>query len=75
MAIVICLIEIQSIREKAEDKVRLDRAGQVVQQVFINRENLEEVAKTISNYMNEKAEQSETSEQSKTPQTSNNEQQ
>jgi hypothetical protein len=73
IALVLCLIEIKSIREKAEDKVRFDRAGQVVQQVFINRENLEEVAKTISNYMNEKAEQSETSEQSETPQTSNNE--
>ena len=69
IALVLCLIEIKSIREKAEDKVRFDRAGQVVQQVLINRENLEEVAKTISNYMNEKAEQSETS------QTSNNEQQ
>nr|DAM86201.1 MAG TPA: holin [Caudoviricetes sp.] len=69
IALVLCLIEIKSIREKAEDKVRFDRAGQVVQQVFINRENLEEVAKTISNYMNEKSEQSETS------QTSNNEQQ
>ena len=70
MAIVLCLIEIKSIREKAEDKVRFDRAGQVVQQVFINRDNLEEVAKTISNYMNEQAKQSEPSEKS---QTSNNE--
>ena len=75
MAIVLCLIEIKSIREKAEDKVRLDRAGQVVQQVFINRENLEEVAKTISNYMNEKTEQAEQSESSEKSQTSNNEQQ
>ena len=75
MAIVLCLIEIKSIREKAEDKVRLDRAGQVVQQVFINRDNLEEVAKTISNYMNEKAEQVEQSESSEKSQTSNNEQQ
>lgn len=75
MAIVLCLIEIKSIREKAEDKVRFDRAGQVVQQVFINRENLEEVAKTISNYMNEKAEQVEQSESSEKSQTSNNEQQ
>lgn len=75
MAIVLCLIEIKSIREKAEDKVRLDRAGQVVQQVFINRDNLEEVAKTISNYMNEKAEQAEQSEPSEKSQTSNNEQQ
>jgi hypothetical protein len=74
MAIVLCLIEIKSIREKAEDKVRLDRAGQVVQQVFINRDNLEEVAKTISNYMNEKAEQVEQSESSEKSQTSNNEQ-
>lgn len=73
MAIVLCLIEIKSIREKAEDKVRFDRAGQVVQQVFINRDNLEEVAKTISNYMNEKSEQAELSEPSEKSQTSNNE--
>ena len=73
MAIVLCLIEIKSIREKAEDKVRFDRAGQVVQQVFINRDNLEEVAKTISNYMNEKSEQAEQSEPSEKSQTSNNE--
>lgn len=53
IAIVLCLIEIKSIREKAEDKVRLDRAGQAIHQVFINRENLEEVAKTISDYMKE----------------------
>ena len=58
-------------REKAEDKVRLDRAGQAIQQVFINRENLEEVAKTISNYMTEKSETSESLENS---QTSNNKQ-
>lgn len=53
IAVVLCLIEIKSIREKAEDKVRFDRAGQAIQQVFINRDNLEEVAKTISNYMKE----------------------
>ena len=70
IALVLCLIEIKSIREKAEDKVRLDRAGQVVQQVFINRENLEEVAKTISEYMSENSNKAESSE---TSQTSNNE--
>ena len=72
IALVLCLIEIKSIREKAEDKVRLDRAGQVVQQVFINRENLEEVAKTISEYMSENSNKAESSDKS---QTSNNEQQ
>nr|DAO05793.1 MAG TPA: holin [Caudoviricetes sp.] len=72
IALVLCLIEIKSIREKAEDKVRLDRAGQVVQQIFINRENLEEVAKTISEYMSENSNKAESSEKS---QTSNNEQQ
>ena len=71
IALVLCLIEIKSIREKAEDKVRLDRAGQVVQQVFINRENLEEVAKTISEYMSENSNKAESSEKS---QTSTNEQ-
>lgn len=70
IALVLCLIEIKSIREKAEDKVRLDRAGQVIQQVFINRENLEEVAKTISEYMSENSNKAESSE---TSQTSNNE--
>ena len=74
MALVLCAIEIKSIREKAEDKVRLDRAGQAIQQVFINRENLEEVAKTISNYMTEKSETSESSESLENSQTSNNKQ-
>jgi hypothetical protein len=72
MAIVLCLIEIKSIREKAEDKVRLDRAEQTIQQVFINRENLEEVAKTISEYMSENSNKAESSEKT---QTSDNEQQ
>ena len=72
IALVLCLIEIKSIREKAEDKVRLDRVGQVVQQVFINRENLEEVAKTISEYMSENSNKAESSEKT---QTSDNEQQ
>ena len=72
MAIVLCLIEIKSIREKAEDKVRLDRAEQAIQQVFINRENLEEVAKTISEYMSENSNKAESSEKT---QTSDNEQQ
>ena len=52
-AIALSLIEVKSIYEKAEDKVRMDKAGQVISNIIINKDNLEEVAKTISNYMKE----------------------
>ena len=50
-AIALCLIEVKSIYEKAEDKVRLDQAGQVVHKIIVNRENIEEVANAIGEYL------------------------
>lgn len=53
-AFLLCLIEIKSIYEKAEDKVRLDKAGQVMGKIIINRENVEEIATSIKEYLNDK---------------------
>ena len=53
-AFLLCLIEIKSIYEKAEDKVRLDKAGQVMGKIIINRENVEEIAASIKEYLNDK---------------------
>ena len=52
-AIALCLIEVKSIYEKAEDKVRLDQAGQTISKIVVNRDNLEVVVKAISDYMKE----------------------
>ena len=53
-AFLLCLIEIKSIYEKAENKVRLDKAGQVMGKIIINRENVEEIAASIKEYLNDK---------------------
>lgn len=50
-AIGICLIEIKSIYEKAEDKVRFDDVGQLVGKMLINKDDLSEVVKSMSEYM------------------------
>ena len=52
-ALLLCLIEVKSIYEKAEDKVRMDKAGQVVSKIILNREDKEEIAKTIHAYLND----------------------
>ena len=49
----LCLIEIKSIYEKAEDKVRLDKAGQVMGKIILNRGDVEEIASSIKEYLNE----------------------
>ena len=48
-----CLIEIKSIYEKAEDKEQFDKAGQVMGKIIINRENVEEIAASIKEYLND----------------------
>lgn len=53
-ALLLCLIEIKSIYEKAEDKVRLDNAGQLVGKIITNRDDLGEIVKSVVDYMNEK---------------------
>ena len=53
-ALLLCLIEIKSIYEKAEDKEQFDKAGQVMGKIIINRENVEEIAASIKEYLNDK---------------------
>lgn len=50
-AIGICLIEVKSIYEKAEDKVRFDDVGQLVGKMLVNKDDLSEVVKSMSEYM------------------------
>ena len=53
-AIGIGLIEIKSIYEKAEDKVRIDNVATLAGQVMSNRDNLDAIAKAVSEYMHKK---------------------
>ena len=55
-AIGIGLIEIKSIYEKAEDKVRIDNVATLAGQVISNRDNLDAIAKAVSEYMHKKEE-------------------
>lgn len=50
-AIGIGLIEIKSIYEKAEDKVRIDNVAVLAGQVISNRDNLDAIAKAVVEYM------------------------
>ena len=51
-ALLLCLIEVKSIYEKAEDKVRFDRAGQVIGRIILNKDDKEEIARSIKEYLN-----------------------
>ena len=51
-ALLLCLIEVKSIYEKAEDKVRFDRAGQVIGRIILNKDDQEEIARSIKEYLN-----------------------
>lgn len=53
-AIGIGLIEIKSIYEKAEDKVRIDNVAALAGQVISNRDNLNTIAQAVSEYMKKK---------------------
>lgn len=50
-AIGICLIEVKSIYEKAEDKVRIDDVGNLVGKILVNKDDLGEIVKSMSDYM------------------------
>lgn len=50
-AVGICLIEIKSIYEKAEDKVRIDDVGSLVGKILVNKDDLGEVVKSMAEYM------------------------
>lgn len=50
-AILLCFIEIKSIYEKAEDKVRLDNAGQLVGKIITNKDDLKQIINEVSQYL------------------------
>lgn len=50
-AIGISMIEVKSIYEKAEDKKRFDDVGELVGKILVNKNDLEEVVKSLSDYM------------------------
>lgn len=53
-AIGIGLIEIKSIYEKAEDKVRIDNVAALAGQVISHRDNLSAIGEAVAEYMNKK---------------------
>lgn len=53
-AIGIALIEIKSIYEKAEDKVRIDNVAALAGQVISHRDNLSAIGEAVAEYMKKK---------------------
>lgn len=51
-AIGICLIEIKSIYEKAEDKVRIENVASMAGKIITNKDDISEIVKTIIEYLN-----------------------
>lgn len=47
----ICLIEMKSIYEKAEDKVRIDDVGNLMGKILVNKDDLGEIVKSMADYM------------------------
>lgn len=56
-AIGVCLIEIKSIYEKAEDKVRLENVGALAGKIASNPKDISDVVHAIMAYMNAKDDQ------------------
>lgn len=52
-AIGICLIEIKSIYEKAEDKVRIENVASLAGKIITNKDDISEIVKAVATYMNE----------------------
>ena len=50
-AICIGLIEIKSIYEKAEDKVRIDNVAALAKQIIVHRDSMNEIANAVGEYM------------------------
>lgn len=50
-AIGICLIEIKSIYEKAEDKVRIENVGNLAGKIYANKDDVTEIIKSVMDYM------------------------
>lgn len=51
-AIGICLIEIKSIYEKAEDKVRIENVASMAGKIITNKDDISEIVKTVIEYLN-----------------------
>jgi hypothetical protein len=51
-AIGICLIEIKSIYEKAEDKVRIENVANMAGKIITNKDDISEIVKTVVEYLN-----------------------
>lgn len=51
-AIGVCLIEIKSIYEKAEDKVRIENVGNLAGKIYTNKSDIAEIVKAVIEYMN-----------------------
>lgn len=50
-AIGVCLIEIKSIYEKAEDKVRIENVGNLAGKIYSNKDDVAEIIKAVVDYM------------------------
>lgn len=48
----VTLIEIKSIYEKAEDKVRIENVANMAGKIITNKDDLSEIVKTVVEYMN-----------------------
>lgn len=51
-AIGICMIEIKSIYEKAEDKVRIENVGALAGKIITNKDDISEIVKSVVEYLN-----------------------
>ena len=51
-AIGICLIEIKSIYEKAEDKVRIENIGDLAGKIITTKDDISEIVKSVVEYLN-----------------------
>lgn len=50
-AIGICLIEIKSIYEKAEDKIKIDGVGDLAGKIIANKNDVSEIVKVVIEYL------------------------
>ena len=51
-AIGICLVEVKSIFEKAEDKVRLENVADMAGKIITNKDDISEIVKAVVDYLN-----------------------
>ena len=49
----LCIIEIKSIYEKAEDKQRFHEAGALITSIAKHKTDIEEISKSVANYLKE----------------------